>query len=254
MSGQPKALVLTGEGLNCERESAAALEAVGFDAEIAHVIDLIDAPEKLNDKQLMLFSGGFSYGDHAGAAFVLAEELRRIEDPLQSFIERGNLALGICNGAQVLLRLGLFAQSPWGFRANQRGHYECRWVHLRSTQDTAFTRKNDVFPIPVAHGEGLYFGGDEASIALQYVDENGGATQGKYPLNPNGSEMDAAAVCAHEGRVLAMMPHPERGFFNWHRPDFTQKMELAARQGEEFDPDGFAPAANIFLNAFESLK
>ncbi len=250
----PKALVLTGEGLNCERESAAALERVGFDAEIVHVVDLIDAPEKLQDKQLMLFSGGFSFGDHAGAAFVLAEQLRRIEDHLQKFIAKDNLALGICNGCQVLLRLGLFANSSWGFRANAGGHYECRWVHLKAAQDTAFTRKGDVFAIPVAHGEGQLFGGDASEIALQYVDAEGALAEAVYPLNPNGSERDTAAVSSNDGRVLAMMPHPERGFFNWHRPDFAARQDAAKRTGEEFDPDALAPAAAIFKNAYQALK
>ncbi len=250
----PKALVLTGAGLNCERESATSLEAVGFDAEIVHVIDLLDAPEKLKDKQLMLFSGGFSFGDHAGAAFVLAEQLRRIEDQLQNFIAQDNLMLGICNGCQVLLRLGLFAGSDWGFRANQGGHYECRWVHLKSAQDTAFFKKGELFPVPVAHGEGLLFGGDASQIALQYVDEKGAPAGGIYPTNPNGAEADTAALTSNDGRVLAMMPHPERGFFNWHRPDFAALKENAKREGREFDPDALAPASLIFKNALTTLN
>lgn len=249
-----KALVLTGAGLNCERESASALEAVGFEAEIVHVIDLLDAPEKLKEKQLILFPGGFSFGDYAGAAFVLAEQLRRIEDELRGFIEQGNLALGICNGCQVLLRLGLFSGSDWGFRANAGGHYECRWVNLKSTKDTAFFKKGEVFPVPVAHGEGLLFGGDASEIALEYVDAKGAVAKGVYPINPNGAELDAAGIEAHDGRVLAMMPHPERGFYNWHRPDFAALKEQYKRAGQEFDPDALAPASLIFRNAFESLN
>ncbi len=250
----PKALVLTGEGLNCERESAGALEAVGFDAEIIHVIDLIDNPSALDDKQMMLFSGGFSFGDHAGAAFVLAEQLRRIEDQLHKFIAKNNLALGICNGCQVLLRLGLFSGSNWGFRANAGGHYECRWVNVKAAQDSAFFKKGERFPIPVAHGEGLLFGGSSDQIALQYVDEDGALADGVYPLNPNGAEQDTAAVSAYEGRVVAMMPHPERGFFNWQRPNFTALKDQAKREAGEFDPDGYAPAALIFQNAYDYLK
>ncbi len=247
----PKALVLTGEGLNCERESAAALEHVGFEAEIVHVIDLIESPEKLDDKQMMLYSGGFSYGDHAGAAFVLAEQLRRIGDALNRFVERDTLSLGICNGCQTLLHLGLFQDSAWGFRGNAGGHYECRWVNLRAAQDTPFLRKDDVFTIPVAHGEGQLFGGADEQIALQYCNEEGALAEGVYPLNPNGAAADTAGVTAHNGRVLAMMPHPERGFFNWHRPDFAQLKEQAKRKGENFDPDALAPASVIFKNAYE---
>ncbi len=248
-----KALVLAGEGLNCERESAAALEHVGIDAQIVHVIDLLDAPEVLNEKQMILFPGGFSFGDHAGAAMVLAEQLRRIEDQLQAFIARGNLALGICNGCQLLLRLGLFSNSNWGFRANAHGHYECRWVNLRAARDTAFFKAGDVFTVPVAHGEGLLFGGDASEIALQYCDEMGTPANGIYPMNPNGAEADCAAVSAHDGRVVAMMPHPERGYFNWHRPEFTELKDIAEREGGDFDPDALAPAAMIFQNAADHL-
>ncbi len=250
----PKALVLTGEGLNCERESAGALEAVGFDADIVHVIDLIDNPTLLEDKKMLLFSGGFSYGDHAGAAFVLAEQLRRIQDQLERFVSKDNLVLGICNGCQVLLRLGMFAGSDWSFRANAGGHYECRWVNVKAAQDTPFFKKDELFPIPVAHGEGLLFGGPASQVALQYVDATGGLASGKYPSNPNGAEDDAAAICAHEGRVFAMMPHPERGFFNWQRPDFTTLKDQAKRTAQEFDANGQAPAARIFQNAIAYLK
>ena len=249
----PKAVVLTGAGINCERESAAALNHVGFDAKIIHIVDLLEDASALSDAQLMLFPGGFSYGDHAGAAFVLAEQMRRLEDRLRAFVEKQNLAMGICNGCQLLLRLGMIGESKWGFRENAGGHYECRWVNLKAAQDSAFFKKGDIIPVPVAHGEGRLFGGDHAEIGLQYVDAQGALAGGVYPSNPNGAEADTAGVLAHEGRVLAMMPHPERGFFNWHRTDAMKAAELAKRSGTEFDLDGLTPAAQLFVNARKSL-
>ena len=115
-----RALVLSGAGLNCERETAAALQLAGFRSEIVHIVDLIAAPEKLKRAQLLALVGGFSYGDHMGAALVLAEQMRRLGDALQDFIARDTLILGICNGCQLLLRLELLANAKWAFRANQK--------------------------------------------------------------------------------------------------------------------------------------
>ena len=166
-----RALVLSGAGLNCERETAAALQLAGFRSEIVHIIDLIAAPEKLRQAQLLALVGGFSYGDHMGAALVLAEQMRRLGGALQDFIARDTLILGICNGCQLLLRLELLANSKWAFRANQSGRYECRWVHVRARLDTPFTRKGQIIPIPVAHAEGQLFGGDHQQISLSYCDQ-----------------------------------------------------------------------------------
>ena len=217
-----RALVLTGAGLNCERETAAALQLAGFRSEIVHIVDLIAAPEKLRQAQLLALVGGFSYGDHMGAALVLAEQMRRLGDALENFIARDTLILGICNGCQLLLRLELLANSKWAFRANQSGRYECRWVHVRSCLDTPFTRKGQIIPIPVAHAEGQLFGGDHQQISLSYCDQHGAPARGQHPLNPNGAEADAAGISAHRGRILALMPHPERALFPWQHPQTLQ--------------------------------
>ena len=248
-----KAIVLTGAGINCERESAGVLEAAGFDAEIVHIIDLLESPNALNDAQMLFFPGGFSYGDHAGAAMVLAEQMRRLNDQLQEFITRDTLVMGVCNGCQLLLRLNMIGDGDWGFRANAGGHYECRWIEVTAARDSAFFKKGDVIPMPVAHGEGQLFGGSDAAIGLQYS-VNGKCANGVYPANPNGAQSDAAGVLAHDGRVLAMMPHPERGFFNWQRPDAARAKEIARRKGEAFDMNGFTPAANLFTSAYDWLK
>lgn len=249
----PRALIISGAGLNCEGESAAALQHAGFDAHIIHIIDLSADPAMLDEASLLLFPGGFSYGDHLGAAFVLAEEMRRLEEPLARFVEAGKLIIGICNGCQLLLRLGLLGGSNWRFLENspahQQGHYQCRWVHVCARLDTPYFRKGELFFMPVAHGEGRLIGGAEDEIALQYARADGSPACGQWPDNPNGAAQDAAAIAAHKGRVLAIMPHPERAIFNWQRPDFTKMREETRRAGQEFNADAPTPTARIFRNA-----
>ncbi len=246
---QPKALVLAGAGINCERESAELFAHVGFDVEIMHIIDLLDAPHKLDSAQMLFFPGGFSYGDHGGAAMVLAEQIRRLESALRKFILRETLVMGVCNGCQLLLRLNMLAESQWRFRNNAGGHYECRWVHIKAKSDTPYFSEGDLISLPVAHGEGQLLGGNESEIGLQYADQQGALANGRYPLNPNGAQFDAAAISAHDGRVLAMMPHPERGAFQWQRQDTSYLRELAKRSHEEFDPSALTSAGQIFMNA-----
>lgn len=251
---KPKAIVLTGAGLNCERESAYALEVVGFEAQIIHIIDFIENPSVLNHAQLLMFVGGFSYGDYAGGGFVLAEQIRQISDEIAKFIEQDRRILGVCNGCQLLLRLGLFEGLDWRFRTNAQERYECRWIHVEAKADTAFHKKNARYYIPIGHGEGRLFGGKAENIALSYVDEKGAAANGVYPINPNGAEQDAAGIFAHQGKVLAMMPHPERGAFEWQRPDFLQRKTLAQRANTPFDAEGLSDGGEIFQNLFQSLQ
>ena len=251
-----RALVLSGAGLNCERETAAALQLAGFRSEIVHIVDLIAAPEKLKQAQLLALVGGFSYGDHMGAALVLAEQMRRLGDALQDFIARDTLILGICNGCQLLLRLELLANAKWAFRANQSGRYECRWVHVRSCLDTPFTRKGQIIAIPVAHAEGQLFGGDHQQISLAYCDQHGAPAQGQHPLNPNGAEADAAAISAHQGRILALMPHPERALFPWQHPQILQlpssKTKNVPITNSDFDTSSKAKNSPITNSDFDT--
>ncbi len=242
---KPKALVLRTAGTNCDRETAYALELAGFTAERVHVFRLMESPGLLEDFQFLVVPGGFSYGDDVAAGKILANQmLHRLAEPLNKFVEAGKLVLGICNGFQVLLKSGLL---PWGQVSpatahkdatlgwNDSGQFVDRWVHLRCDSETCvFLPKREVIALPIAHGEGKFIVRDESvlanlqagdQVALRYCDEAG--QPGGFPVNPNGSVDDVAGLCDPTGRILGLMPHPER-FVNttqhpqWTRRDFSR--------------------------------
>jgi len=181
--------------------------------------------------------GGFSYGDDLSAGKVFAIELNRAGAEIETFVARGGLMLGICNGFQVLVKMGLLpgtglstTRQEATLTDNDSDHYEDRWVRLRvRTTRSPFFSAEDTFELPVAHGEGKLVVLDPAleqalvrdHIVLQYSDEHGRPTQ-RYPDNPNGSMHAAAGVCDRTGRILGLMPHPERHFFGHHHPAWTR--------------------------------
>jgi len=236
---KPKALVLRAAGTNCDRETQYALEQAGFQAERVHVNRLMEAPAALKDYQFLVAPGGFSYGDDVAAGKILANQmLHRLAEPLNEFLADGKLVLGICNGFQVLVKSGLL---PWGrvepgragrdvtLAWNDSGRFEDRWVHLKAESDTCvFLPAGEVIALPVAHGEGKFVARDAdvlkrlnegRQVALRYVDAAG--DPGGYPVNPNGSAEDIAGICDPSGRVLGLMPHPERFVDITHHPRWT---------------------------------
>lgn len=219
-----RVLVLRAAGINCDEETAFAWEMAGAKAERLHVRRLIENPLRLNDFQILTIPGGFSYGDDIASGKILGNQLiHHLGDALRSFIDRGGLTLGICNGFQVLVRAGLLpgADSPVQatLTLNDSGRYEDRWVRLRSeAANCPFLEPGEIFNVPVAHAEGkiVIADGDanlvrfEAAgrIALRYTSSDGSPPT--YPENPNGSIGNAAALVDGTGRVLGLMPHPER--------------------------------------------
>jgi len=247
----PKALILRTAGTNCDLESAYAFESSGATAERIHVNRLIENPKLLDDFQILCLAGGFSYGDDLGAGRVLASQIVvHFRDRVQAFLDRGNLAIGICNGFQVLVKTGLlpgpvadgeasFAQTTT-VTYNDSGKYEDRWVHLRvDTDRCVFLQKGEILYLPVAHGEGKVIpSSDEhlqalkrlGRVALRYVGPKGEDHPG-YPANPNGAIDDIAGLCDATGRVLGLMPHPERHLTGLQHPSWT-------RQGPAAEGDG----------------
>ena len=238
---QPKALVLRAAGVNCDVESEYALQQAGFEASRLHVFRIMEQPSLLDDVQLLVFPGGFSYGDDVAAGKILANQmLHRLAEPLNAFVERGNLVLGICNGFQVLIKSGLL---PWGkvepasahrdatLAWNDCGRFEDRWIHLRADSDRcAFIPKGEVVALPIAHGEGKFVPRDEGvlktftdngQVALRYCSAEGGKAEG-FPANPNGSVDDIAGLCDPTGRILGLMPHPERFVDITQHPQWTR--------------------------------
>jgi phosphoribosylformylglycinamidine synthase I len=214
---KPRALVVRAPGTNCDRETVHALEHAGANVEIVHLERLLAGGAALDDFALFVLPGGFSFGDHLGAGALWAHRLEALGEPLQRYVDDGRPVLGICNGFQALLRLGLLEGGS--LAANASGHFECRWIWMQRPPavTTPLLEEIERIAMPIGHGEGRFVARDEATIAamtdrgevaLVYRDAQGNA--GGYPINPNGSEGDVAALTNAAGNVLGLMPHPER--------------------------------------------
>ncbi|MBN2583894.1 MAG: phosphoribosylformylglycinamidine synthase I [Planctomycetes bacterium] len=238
----PKALVLRTAGTNCDRETEFAFQTAGAAADRVHVNRLIAEPQLLDGYQILCLPGGFSYGDDLGAGRVLASQLLvHLRDRLADFIARGNLAIGICNGFQVLVKTGLLPgpvgddtspmQQTTTVTYNDSGKFEDRWVHLRvDTDHCVFLEKGEIIYLPIAHGEGKVIPLDKehrqalerlGRVALRYVGPNGEDDPG-YPGNPNGSLGDIAGMTDATGHILGLMPHPERHLTGYQHPQWTR--------------------------------
>ena len=214
---KPRALVLRAPGTNCGRETELALELAGARVEAAHLERLVAGECVLDDFGMLVLPGGFSFGDHLGAGTIWAHRLKCLGDPLHRFVESGRPVLGICNGFQALLRLGLLQGGA--LAPNASGRFECRWTWLRrpGTTQTPLLDGIERIAMPVAHGEGRFVAADAPTlqrlnerrqVGLVYCDGDG--RDGGYPVNPNGSDGAIAALTNPAGNVLGMMPHPER--------------------------------------------
>lgn len=266
-----KALVLAGYGQNCDIETAFAFELAGAKAERVHINTIIERPDTIDGFDIMAFGGGFSWGDDHGAGVVQATRMRtHLGERLVRFIEKGKLVMGICNGFQCLVNLGLlpgfdgdYTKRSVALTNNDCGNFRNDWVWLSANGSSpcVFTRGLDLIELPVRHGEGKFFA-DEAmmdrlenygQIALKYANPNGAPANGAFPRNPNGALRDVAGICDPSGRVFGLMPHPEAFCHFTNHPEWTYKKEMAKRQGQDAlssDPDGL----RIFRNAIDYLR
>src|ERR671922_1108465 len=223
---KPRALVLTGYGINCDYETAHAfnLPSVGGEGVRVHLNDLIATPQMLRDYQIFVIPGGFSFGDDIASGKVLAVKLRtRLLAPLREFVARGRLGLGICNGFQALVKLGLLPNltsectQDVTLTFNDSGRFEDRWVYLEvnPASTCVFTMGMDRVYLPVRHGEGKFIPRDEATleilrarqcIALRYVDKAGRLAG--YPWNPNGSVANVAGMWGPAGGGVGVLAPP----------------------------------------------
>ena len=246
----PHVAILRAPGTNCDAETAFAFTRAGAVSSTLHVNELRANPKLLRRFQILVIPGGFSYGDDVGAGKILAAQFDQfLADAVREFRDRENLILGICNGFQTLLKAGLIAppddDGPLAaLGPNASGRYEDRWVDLRVTPGRCpFLGDIDRLAVPVAHGEGRFVCRKEwilqglaqaGQIVMRYVGAAiGGADDGAaaYPLNPNGSQGDVAGLCDATGRVLGMMPHPERNVLPTHRPGWTRRPTAEAGDG-----------------------
>lgn len=244
-----KALVLTGYGTNCEQESAHAARESGADeATIAYFSDIASGHLRMEDFNFLIFPGGFLDGDDLGSAQAAALRWRfaktnsgeHVLDQLKAFFDAGGLILGICNGFQLLVKLGLlpalggrYFERQVSLSHNDSARYEDRWVTLRanSASPCVFTKDIDILEAPVRHGEGKIVPQDQETldaleaanlVALCYIDPVSGVATMQFPQNPNGSANAIAGLTDPSGRILGLMPHPEAYNHPCNHPAWTR--------------------------------
>ncbi|MFZ0450507.1 MAG: phosphoribosylformylglycinamidine synthase I [Desulfatiglandaceae bacterium] len=266
-----KALVLTGYGLNCDYETDYALRLAGAESSRVHINEVISGyGSNLEDFQILVFGGGFSWGDDHGAGVLMASKLKRhLGDDIARFIDDGKLILGICNGFQCLVNLGLlpafddrYDERRTALACNDSGNFINTWVKLKINTDSPciFTRGLSTIDLPVRHGEGKFFASEEDlmrlfkdnQVVLQYADPEGDEARGAWPWNPNGSLRDIAGICDSTGRVFGLMPHPEAFNHSTNHPEWTRRKQELLRRGEAFHSEE-GQGILIFRNAVEYL-
>ena len=271
-----KALVLTGYGLNCDYETDFSLKVAGADPERVHINELIAGPKNgvrvsLQNYHILVFGGGFSWADDHGAGVIMAARLRyNIGEEIEEFIREGKLIIGICNGFQALVNLGLLPGFDGDYRSrkvaliyNDSGNFVDIWVKLKVKEDTEciFTKGISTLELPVRHGEGKFYAKKEIidrlikknQVVIQYANKEGNPAQGRWPLNPNGSFYDIAGICDTTGRIFGMMPHPEAYNHYTNHPGWVIRKEEFARIGKGIEGEE-GDGITIFRNAVQYIQ
>ena len=271
MSKKVKAVVITGNGTNCEMEMAHACRLAGADAvDIVHLSALLYGEKTLDAYHFLNLPGGFLDGDDLGSAKAGANRIQhagirgrqeKLYEQFAGFIRQGKLILGVCNGFQLLVKLGMlpaiggrYDEQQVTLTVNDSGRFEDRWVYLRSNAASPciFTQGLSGIYLPVRHGEGKLIPRDEQTlqaisrkglIALQYSQADYGAATMDYPANPNGSVAGIAGLCDETGRIFGLMPHPEAYLHYTNHPRWTR---------EKLPLDGMGLA--IFKNAVDFVR
>jgi phosphoribosylformylglycinamidine synthase I len=245
-----RACVMRVGGTNCDAETQRAFQELGVQAETLHVNEIIKR-KNLLDYQVLVFPGGFSFGDYVRSGVIFARFLSaKLGKEIGTFIDEGRPILGICNGFQILVEYGLLpgfhgmsSYPEATLTTNEPAGFKCKWVYLKHENKgkCAFSGSmpiGKVVRMPIAHGEGrLLFPKEKEDEMLQklvdndmvvfrYCDKDGKEADGKYPTNPNGSTFDIAGICNKEGNIFGLMPHPERAMYWWQQPDFTRQKQV----------------------------
>lgn len=263
---QPPILILTGYGLNCEAESAYAWERAGAAPRLVHLHDLIEDPTPLREAAGLMFIGGFSFGDHLGSGLVFAHRVRtRLRDELQSFLDKGRIVMGVCNGFQILTKLGMlpalggdYFTPTVSLQQNACGSFKNYWIRLRFDPESPciFTKGLSCMDLPIRHGEGRVFCESKGILSriekkklvpCRYIDPATEKPTQRFPHNPNGSVKAIAGLCDETGRVFGLMPHPEAYLF----PENHPRWDFQRLRGDL--PESGAGIA-FFANAVEYLR
>ncbi len=264
-----KIAVLTGYGINCDRETTLAFELsieklnAGGELKVrpVHVNQLIRGEPGLNDFVMLTIPGGFLHGDDISAGKILAAKLdTHLEEELREFIGRGKPIMGICNGFQVLVKCPMIPEiggsQEYTLTENRTGRFIDRWVTVRVNEEASpiFLRGIERMNLPIRHAEGRFVAGDRSladlgkreGIALQYATREGELAGGEFPTNPNGSSLDIAGICDPSGKIFGLMPHPEAFVHPLQEPGWMKKRRVG-EMGDEGD------GLKIFRNAVEFL-
>jgi len=253
---KPKVLILSGYGLNCEDETKYAFELAGGQGQIVHINDLIKNKSLLNDFQIMAIPGGFTYGDDTGSGNAYGSKLKNhLWEKILKFIEKDHLVIGICNGFQILVNLGLlpalnkkYGERQVALLPNDSTRYTARWVDLKIINDTPWLSGITEISLPIAHGEGKFFASSE--ILKQLNKKN--LVAAKYIINPTGTLENIAAITDESKRIFGLMPHPERAMFFIQLPNWPFLKEKYQREGKKL-PE-FGPGLQIFKNGVNYFK
>ncbi len=251
----PRVCVLRAPGTNCDPETAHAFEICGATAERVHLLRVLENPGLLADFQVLCIPGGFSYGDDIGAGVIFSSHLRgQLADAIREFLTADKLCLGICNGFQVLLKSGILPGGAEGLAHheetgrdatltwNDNGQYTSLWVRLATLNaNNVFLRGIEDFEVPIAHAEGRLVVKDPSileswkangQVAVCYRSLEGDVSSDPqewltadvgYPDNPNGAFANIAGLSDPSGRVLGLMPHPERFIHATQHPEWTRR-------------------------------
>lgn len=240
-----KAAIIREKGVNGDREMAYAMYLAGMDVKDVHMTDLISGRETLEDINMIVFVGGFSNSDVLGSAKGWAGAFKYNEKAriaIEKFYQRDNtLSLGVCNGCQVMVELGLVYPNHSiqpKMEHNESGKFESAFLNVDILKNNSVMLGNMAgmkLGIWVAHGEGKFylpFNEQQYHIPMKYSHDI-------YPANPNGSHFAAASLCSDDGRHLVMMPHLERAFKPWHWAFYPAERKM----------DELAPWIQAFVNA-----
>ena len=268
MPKKPKVIILRAAGTNCDQETAFAFKNFGAQADLVHVNQLRGSSVCLDDYHILAIPGGFTYGDDIASGKILANELRiHLGEGLCRFLAQGKLILGICNGFQILVKAGILPgplddeqknshdySQKVTLTHNDSGKFEDRWTYLKTTEEakSVWTEgMEEIVYFPVAHGEGKFVVSNEEvlkklknnhRIVFQYCAKDGNAPS--YPENPNGSVDHIAGITDRTGRILGLMPHPERHFLSIQHPFWT-RLKKKSRLGD---------GARIFENGVRYVR
>lgn len=243
---KPRVLILRAPGTNCDIETGYAFERVGAEVTSIHVNGLMEDPRAGHGFQILCFPGGFSFGDDIAAGRILAQRLHtHLSGFIEEFRQSDKLILGICNGFQIMMRLGIFfpgqeSSPPATLTLNRQARFEDRWVNLvTDSNNCVFLRGINRMYLPMAHAEGRFVIRDQSSrqsllqnaqLGLRYCEEDGGVCESTlaFPANPNGAELNVAGICDPSGKIFGLMPHPERHIDPTQHPFWTRRVEQPA--------------------------